>query len=151
MVRVVIIVAIVIVLGVPAIAATLWALKDQAGGSARLTGMPATAPETTFIGGSLIGSTQATQPLAQLEFFDWGIRLSASVRLLRWGTPTWEARYEELATVRLISSFKQSGVRLVVKGSTDAVVFWTFDDSAAIASRLEAHGVPVDRSATTIW
>lgn len=148
MVRVVIIVAIVIVLGVPTVAATLWALRDQAGRAARLIGMPGTAPESTFLGGSLTATARATWPLARLEFFNWGIRLSASLRLLRWVIGTWEAQYEELATVRLISSLNP-GVRLALKGSTDAVVFLTFE-STQIADRLEAHGVPVDRAAISL-
>jgi hypothetical protein len=149
MVRVVIIVAIIIVVGVPTVAATLWALRQQAAGSARVIAMPDTAPERAFLGGSLSGSWSASWPLARLEFLDWGIRLGGSVRPVRWVIGTWEARYEELATVRLISSLTP-GVRLAVKGSTDAVVFWTFQDSREIADRLEAHGVPVDRSAMSL-
>src|SRR5579863_2464349 len=39
---------------------------------------------------------------ARLEIFDWGVRLRGTV-ISRWIVPTWEARYDELATARLAS------------------------------------------------
>jgi hypothetical protein len=137
------------VVGLPTVAATIWALGKQAPGFARAVNPQDWTPERAFLGGLLSGNWSATWPLARLEFFGWGIRLGGSVRLVRWLIRPWEARYEELATVRLISS-ATSGVRIAVEGRTDAVVFWSFRDAGEIADRLEAHGVPVDRSVTTL-
>lgn len=149
MVRTVIIAAIVLLVGVPTVAATMRALRKQAAAARRTVNLPHAAPERAYLGGSLSGNWSATWPLARLEFFDWGIRLSGSVRPVRWLLAPWEAQYGELATVRLISS-AASGVRFAVKGSTDAVVFWCIRDPGEIADRLEMHGVAVDRSVTTL-
>ncbi len=69
--------------------------------------------------------------------------------MTRWLIGTWEARYEELAMVRLISSLTP-GVRFAVEGSADAVVFWTFKHAGEFADRLEAHSVRIDRSPTSL-
>lgn len=143
------IIAVVVLVGLPTVAATTWALGKQAAGFARVVNPQDRAPERAFLGGSLSVNWSVTWPLVRLEFFGWGIRLSGSVRLVRWLIKPWEARYEELAKVRLISS-ATSGVRFAVEGSTDAVVFWSFRDAGEIADRLEAHGVAVDRSSTTL-
>ncbi len=143
--RAVIITAIVMVVAIPMAAGAVWGFRRQAALASRVISMPDTAPARTFLGGCLSGTWSATWPLARLEFFDWGIRLAGSVRPVRWLIGTWEARYEELATVRLIES-PASGVRLAIKGSTDAVVFWTFRESREISGLLEAKNVPVDRT-----
>jgi hypothetical protein len=148
-IRLVIIVAVIVVLAVPAGLSAIWALHRFAAGSARLVGAPDAAPERVFLGGSRSESGDVTWPLARLEFFGWGIRIVGSVRPVRWLIGTWEARYEELATVRFIASMS-SGIRFAVKGGTTAVVFWAFNDLVEIADRLEERGVTVDRSRVSL-
>ena len=119
MVRVVVIVAVILAIGVPAVAAPLWALRRYSAAPGRVVSMPGKAPESSYLGGSLSARWSVAWPLARLEFFDWGVRLAGSVRAVRWLTAPWEARYEQLAAVRLISS-PATGVRFAVKESTDA-------------------------------
>jgi hypothetical protein len=88
-------------------------------------------------------------PLARLEFFRWGIRLGGSIAPVRWTTGTWEARYEDLATVRLISEISPS-LRFAVKGSTEAVLFIKLTRREEIMDRLEQHGVAVDGVAVSL-
>lgn len=150
MVRAVLVVAIVLVIAVPTIAATIWGLGKQASASARVVGMPDMAPEWGVIGSFTSGTASTTAPLARLEFFSWGIRLSGRVRRARWILPPWEARYEELATIRPVSiMLRTGGIRLAVKDSADAVVFWSAV-STEILNRLAAHGVPTERQVTRL-
>lgn len=72
----------------------------------------------------------------------WALRAGPMVARNR------EVRYEELAVVQLVSS-PNRGVRLAVKGSPDAVVFWTYR-SRTIADCLEVHNVLVDRTEVSL-
>jgi hypothetical protein len=132
--------------------AGIWGMRQQTSEAARILGMPVTAPESAFLGGMLSRAVSAGYPLARLETFGWGVRLGASTRLLRFlplSVPTWEARYEELAVVRLVTSYGQEGLRFAMTGSADAVVFWSVR-CLEILDRLEAAGATVDRSVTSL-
>jgi hypothetical protein len=110
--------------------------------------MPQTPPHAAFVGWALTATVTVGWPLARLELFKWGIRLGPSARLvalLPLSIPTWEARYEELATVRSVRGIVSSGLRFAVAGKSDAVVFWSFQ-WLEILDRLEAVGATVDRS-----
>jgi hypothetical protein len=133
-------------------AAGLWGMNRLTRSAARELGMPLTPPDSTFVGGALTATVSVTWPLACLELFDWGVRLSSSAKLLRqlpFHVATWEARYEELAVVRSVTGRGTSGLRFAVVGSTDAVVFWSpywrSPDWPEILDRLEAAGATVDR------
>jgi hypothetical protein len=134
-------------LAVACAAAGLWGGKRLMSSAGRELGMPVTPPDSTFVGGALTATMIATSPLARLELFDWGVRLSSSARLLRQlplHVATWEARYEELAVVRSVTVRGTSGLRFAVADSTDAVVFRS-PDWPEILDRLEAAGATVDR------
>jgi hypothetical protein len=142
-----VVLAVLIIAGVFAVPASVvgvrW-IRHLFAASAREIAMPDTTLKMAFLGGLRSGSVNATWPLVRLECFDWGIRLRGSARPWRRLTPTWEARYEDLATVQLVSSMS-TGIRFAATGRTDAVVFWTFK-SSEIMDHLDARGAPVDRS-----
>lgn len=118
----------------------------------RVLGMPITSPELSILGGALTATVSATWPLAHLELFGWGLRLSSSARWLRLlplSVPTWEARYKDLAVVKSIAGLGADGLRFALIGSADAVVFWSFR-RPEILDRLEAAGATVDRSAVPL-
>jgi len=131
------------------VAAGYWGMRRQTSSASRLIGMPDSPPESVFLGGALTRTVSATTPLARLELFGWGVRLSASAGWLRYlplSVPTWEARYDELAVVRSVTGIiGTSGLRLAVADSADAVVFWT-SEWPEILDRLAASGASVDRS-----
>lgn len=132
------------VLAVPASVVGVRWIRHLWAESAHQMDIPDAVLEATFLGGLLSGSLNATWPMVILECFDWGIRLRGSARLWRRLVPSWEARYEDLATVQLVSSMS-TGIRLAAASGANAAVFWTFK-SLEIMDQLETHGVPVDRS-----
>jgi hypothetical protein len=109
--------------------------------AARSAMMPDTVLEAAFRGRL---STTLVHADAQLDLFDWGIRLHSTWRLFRRLVPVWEACYTDLATVQLIQGFGGYGVRLESNAGTGAVVLWTrrYDE---VMDRLANHEVPVDR------
>jgi hypothetical protein len=116
--------------------------------STRNTG---TSDVPTFVGGLRTRTMRASFGLAQMEFFDWGIRLEGRSRFVSSALPTWEAGYRDLTKAQLVSvPFGTRGVRLFADGLPDPVVFST-PAGALILDRLQAHGVPVDRSLTRLW
>ena len=127
-------------------------LRQQTRSAGRVVGMPESRPEAVFFGGALSRTVSATWPLARLEIFDWGVRLDSSARFLHClplSVPTWEARYEELVTVRHVTGAAGFGLRFAVSGTPEAVVFWSRRCSE-ILDRLGAEGVAVDRSLTSL-
>jgi hypothetical protein len=130
------------------VAAGYWGMRQQASSASRVISKPESPPESVFLGGAPTPTVSATTPLARLELFGWGVRLSSCARWLRYlplSVPTWEARYDELAVVRSVSRIGTSGLRLAVAGSADAVVFWT-SQWPDILDRLAVAGASVDRS-----
>ncbi len=109
-------------------------------------------PESVFIGGALSQVVSLTWPLARLRIYGWGVRLDSRAGFLRFlslSLPTWEASYDELATVRHVTGAAGFGLRFAVTGSSDAVVFWS-RRCADILDRLEAAGAVVDRQVTSL-
>jgi hypothetical protein len=145
-----VVLAVLIIVGVLAVPASVvgvrW-IRHLFAESAREIAMPDTTLEMAFLGGLRSGSVSATWPLVRLECFDWGVRPRGSAHPWRRLIPTWDARYEDLATVQLVSSMS-TGIRFAAADGTDAVVFWTFK-SSEIMDYLDARCVPVDRSPKT--
>jgi len=108
---------------------------------------------STYTGGlrwpsrSGTGIGNATVPLARLEIFEWGIRLTGSARPLRLVVPTWEVNYGEITEVGMVKSplMKGSGIRFRARAPRSPIVFWT-SQGLEILDRLQEHGVGVDRS-----
>lgn len=120
-------------------------IRQDAQESSRVLGMPSSVPEKAFLGAS------SSRPSAQLEFFDWGLRLSSGPHPFNGLTPIWEARYEELESAQLASSiYKDSGVRLAMRIIEDSVIFWS-RQSAEVLDHLHAHGVVVERHPRKLW
>jgi hypothetical protein len=119
--------------------------------AARSTRNIGTSDVPTFVGGLRTRTMRASFGLVRLEFFDWGIRLEGRSGFLSSALPTWEARYQELTKAQLVTvPFATKGVRLFADGVPDPVVFST-PAGALILDRLQAQGVPVDRSLTRLW
>jgi hypothetical protein len=134
-------------LALAGVAAGYWGMRRQVSSASRVIGMRDSPPVSVFVGGAIGPTVSVTTPLARLELFGWGVRLSASARWLRFfplSVPTWEARYDELAVVRRVTGIGTGGLRLAVADSADAVVFWT-SQWPEILDRLEAAGASVDR------
>jgi hypothetical protein len=135
-----------------ALGAGSMGLRQQTKTAGRVVGKSASQPDAVFFGGALTRTVSATWPLARLELSDWGVRLDSSARFLHYlplAVPTWEARYEELVTVRHVTAAAGSGLRFAVSGAPDAVVFWSRRCSE-ILDRLGAAGAPIDRSLTSL-
>ncbi len=117
--------------------------------NARTIDAPAGEPEELFRGGVMCRYVITSGTLVRLEFFDWGVRLRGTV-LSRWVVPTWEARYDELATAELVAlPASRTAVWLRIRGEPNAIAFLS-EHSLRILPVLEKHGVPVNRSVTQI-
>lgn len=84
------------------------------------------------------------EPEAQLEFFDWGIRLQRTLFKRLGLCDYYELRYEELAGARLTGKMIRRGIRFHANFLPQPVTFVTVD-YREILDRLERQGVPVDR------
>lgn len=144
-----ILIAVIVVIAVPLVFCSARWLRTVAENSTRRVELPEESAECAFAGGMASVNWVATWPLARLEFLSWGIRLRGSFPPARWILGTWEARYDELATVRLISSISPS-LRFAVKGDTEAVLFISATRRDEIMDRLEQHDVAVDRVAVPL-
>jgi hypothetical protein len=88
--------------------------------------------------------------MARLEFFDWGVRLRGTF-ISRWIVPTWEARYDELATAGLASlphSRVAVWLRLKDQPARSPAIGFLCDRYTQVLPALESRGVQVDRSVT---
>jgi hypothetical protein len=138
-------------LAIVGIGAGFAGMRQLNRGASRVLGLPLTEPVAFFAGAALSRTVAVGWPLASLELFRWGVRLS-SARFLRFfplSFPTWEARYEELAVVRHVTGPAGFGLRFAVTGSSDAVVFWSRRCSE-ILDRLQAAGAIVDRAVVSL-
>lgn len=133
-----------------ALASSVALFRSLARSSSRVTGMPQTSPDRAYVGGLTTSAMSSTWPFARLELYDSGIRLTGSVRLVRWIIPVWEAQYAELTKADMVAApMARGGVRFSVHNGSQ-IIFWTFDDAAEIVDILESRGVPVDRSVSRI-
>jgi len=81
---------------------------------------------------------------AQLEFFDWGIRLQRMHR--KFIGDYYEIRYDELTSVRQAGKINRHGIRFYADVLADSLTFVTVD-YLEIFEQLERRGVQVDRNA----
>jgi hypothetical protein len=81
---------------------------------------------------------------AQLELFDWGIRVSGLGLLFKQMLPRWEVRYHELRTVQHVRwRIFVEGVLLRTDGSALPLLFIS-TRCGEILAELARRGVPVD-------
>jgi hypothetical protein len=141
---VLVVVLLVIVLAIVAVAGLVtWSRRARS--AARVIGAPSAEYDRLFPGDVLSRHIMMSGSLARLEFFDWGVRLHG-LAISRWVVPTWEARYEELAIVELVTlRFSRFAVWLRLRGSSDGIGFLTHW-SRDILREFEKHEVPVNRS-----
>lgn len=117
--------------------------------NARIIEAPAGKLEDLYRGGVMGRHVITSGSLVRLELFDWGVRLCGSA-MSRWVVPTWEARYDELASARLVAlPASRIAVWLRLRGEPGAIGFLSHH-SQDILSSLEKHGVPVNRSVTRV-
>jgi hypothetical protein len=140
-VLVIILVALLVVLCIGGI--VLW--TRLAATNTRVIGPPGGDPEGLFRGGVLGKHIITSGPLVRLEFFDWGVRLRGTM-LSRWVVPTWEAKYDELAPVRLVAlPASRVALWLRVRDGSSAIGFLS-DNSRLILPSFQKRGVAVDGS-----
>ena len=131
-----------------------------ASANARRIEAPAGDLKDLFWGNVMCRHLITSGAMARLEFFDWGVRLRGTF-ISRWIVPTWEARYDELATAGLAAlPHSRIAVWLRLKDSppvpaeggrppgTPAGIGFLSDRYTQILPVLEGHGVQVDRSVT---
>jgi hypothetical protein len=142
----VVIVLIVVVAVLAAAALAIWSWRAHA--FARTIGAPAGEPERMLYGDVLCRSVMTSGSFARLEVHDWGVRLRG-IPMTRWIVPTWEARYEELASAEIVTSRSRLGIWLRLKGGAGGIGFLTSNSEEATRA-LEAHGIQVDRSVISV-
>ena len=103
------------------------------------------SPRRAIYVGNLVTVTRRN-PEAQLEFFDWGIRLQ---RTLFKSRDYYEIRYEELTEVRLTGKMIRRGIRFHTSFLPQPLTFITVD-YREILDRLEQRGIPVNRNAASL-
>src|ERR1700686_1798696 len=102
-----------------------WSLFPPA---RRLIGLdPTGGASRTFIGGMRLALWNATWPLVRLSLFAHGVRLEASVWILKVLVPTWEATYEDIVEVQAMGriSLVTTGIRFRTRSTNEWVIFWT--------------------------
>lgn len=119
-------------------------LRRAAKSSRGILPSPGQAAEGKFAGGVMSRTLNATGELARLELFGWGLQVRGAT-LVTWLIPTWQARYQEIASAQLVAvRAASSSVRLQLCDGGDPVIFLT-RQGAKILDQLEMRGVPVDR------
>jgi hypothetical protein len=102
-----------------------------------------------FRGGVMARHIITSGSLAKLELYDWGVRLCGTM-ISRWVVPTWEAKYDELAMVKLVAlPASRIAVWLRLRSGASAIAFLT-ERSLEVLPALAKHGVHVDRHVTKI-
>ncbi len=135
-----------VVLGIGAV--VMWIRLAAA--NARRIEAPAGELKDLFWGDVMCRHVITSGAMARLEFFDWGVRLRGTF-ISRWIVPTWEARYDELATAGLASlphSRVAVWLRLKDQLPQSSAIGFLCDRYTQVLPVLEGHGVQVDRSVT---
>jgi hypothetical protein len=115
----------------------------------RVIEVPEGSLEDFFRGGVMCRYVITSGTLARLDFFDWGVRLRG-IAISRWIVPTWEARYDELATAGLVAlPASRIAVWLRIRGQPEAIAFLS-ERSLDILPALAKHGVRVNHDVTKI-
>jgi hypothetical protein len=116
----------------------------------RVADVPDGDVQELFRGGVMAKHVITSGPLVRLEFYDWGVRLRGTA-ISRWVVPTWEARYDDLAIAELVTlPASRVAVWFRPRGGDKRMIGFLSYRSAEILPVLERHGVPVNRSVTTI-
>jgi hypothetical protein len=101
--------------------------------------VPDSPRRAIFIGNLRPGGMIQREPEAQLELFDWGIRLQTTL-FKRLGTGNYyELRYEELNGARLAGKMIRHGIHFHANFLPEPVTFVTVD-YREILERLEQQG-----------
>ena len=99
-------------------------------------------PLATFLGGMRFGTFNATMPLVRLEFFNHGIRLRSSSRLLQRLVPILVADFGEILNVQAVTGRLDSGIRIRSRDNGGSVIFWTGSANSTL-SCFAKHGMNV--------
>ena len=130
-------------------AGALFMWKRLASANVRRIETPAGELKDLFWGDVMCRYVMTSGSFARLEIFDWGIRLRGTV-ISRWIVPTWEARYDEIATARLATlPHSRVAIWLRLKDGLPAVGFMS-EKYNQVLPVLEKHGVQVDRAVTKV-
>jgi len=125
----------------------IWARLAAA--NRRIIDTPDGEHQRVFHGGVMARHIITSGLLVRLELYDWGVRLRG-MAISRWVVPTWEARYDELAIAELVAlPTSRNGIWFRLRGQRGGIAFLS-DHNLEILPLLERHGVPVNRSVTTI-
>lgn len=138
----------VVVLAVIAVAGLIIWIRRAASCGRRID-EPAGEPLATYLGGVMCKRLITSGSLARLDFFDWGVRVRGTF-LSRWIVPTWEARFEELASAELASMrWSRIAVWFRLREDPSAMGFLSMM-SKEILNDLERRGVSVNRAVAQI-
>jgi hypothetical protein len=128
---------------------TVAFFRRLSSGTSRTVAVPAGTALASWRGGVKTRTVSGAGRVARLELFDWGVQVR-SAGLFTWLGFTWQARYAEMARAQLIRfPVANRGVLLRTDGCAAPLVFVTHHDRDVI-DLLQAHGVPVDRSAARL-
>jgi hypothetical protein len=115
----------------------------------RVIEVPESELEDFFRGGVMCRYVITSGTLARLDFFDWGVRLRG-IAISRWIVPTWEARYDELASAELVTlPASRIAVWLRIRDKPEAIAFLS-EQSMNILTALAKQGVQVNKAVTRI-
>jgi len=107
-----------------------------------------------FVCGMGTEAVNATTPLARLTVFPWGVRLTGRNRLLRAVIPVWEARFDELVSIRPAVAGKAhrgSCIRFIVAGSVTQFAICGTRRVTAALDAIEAAGGSVQREPVRVY
>ena len=126
---------------------SLWIKRAAA--STRRIDAPDSQLQMSFYGGVMSRHLITSGSLAVLEFFDWGVRVRGNP-VARWIVPTWEARYDELAIVELVTlPHSRIAVWMRLRGEEDGIGFLK-DRVQEVVAEFERREVAVNRAVAQV-